>query len=311
MIYAAGMFTQFLKAEIQIWILALLTILWRLSLDHHVRSGCSAPLRPGSDRHGGRRRAIYARTTDGGRCRLSLRSCAMASGLGWSGTDLEGYRLRWCRGQGFGPWDYYDVDEPSDPDYHDGRWWEAIKTHAEPGFDAMNDDPFDQGAYNRAADEFDYLLRAYPNHPQILQGVIQLELKRRDSSRRLIRYKTPPECYLIRAAVFRPRQSHVPQLMGIYLQRLGEADRAIEFYRQALELSPDAAEIQYNLGLAYFEINEFQLAAGCARQAYRLGYPLRGLQSKLRRIDFDFDSLPEELGCDFEQPETGADVALE
>lgn len=298
-IYAAGMFTQFLKAEVQIWTLALLVVLWRLSRkiiadqSDQVRSQERSPQRS-------RRTSVPSQRVVAVFGLLCLP--AMASGLGWSGNDFDGFACDGA-GQGFGPWDFFDVDEPSDPNYYDGRWWEAVDVHAKPGFDAMNDVPFDQGAYNKAAYEFDYLLRSYPNHPQILQGVIQLELKRRGTPRRLIRFGTPPECYLIRASMFRPKQPHIPQLMGIYLQRLGDPKRAIEYYQHALGLNPNAAEIQYNLGLAYFELDEFRLAAGCARQAYKLGYPLRGLQSKLRRIDFDFDSLPKDLGCVFTRPE--------
>jgi tetratricopeptide (TPR) repeat protein len=228
---------------------------------------------------------------------------AMAGALGWTGSDLGGIVCDGA-GQGFGPWDYYEVDEPTDPMYYDGRWWEAAKVHAAPGFQALNDDPFDQGAYNRAASEFDYLLRAYPNHPQILQGVIQLELKRLDSGRRLIKFETPPECYLQRAQMFRPTQAHIPQLMGIYLQKLGKIEQAIDAYKSALHLNPQAAEIQYNLGLALFDAGDHRLAAACARDAYSLGYPLRGLQNKLERADFDFGDLPEELSCNFEDGST-------
>lgn len=297
-IYAAGMFTQYLKAEVQIWILALLTVLWRLSLKEY--PGHADKARPTRTPWRSRPEALHASKL--------MFACglicvpAMASGLGWTGTDLEGVTCDGA-GQGFGPWDFYDVDEPSDPMYYEGRWWEAVNIHAVPGFAALNDESFDQEAYSRAAAEFDYLLRAYPNHPQILQGVIQLELKRRKSKQTLIRYRTPAECYIKRAQVFRPGQPHIPQLMGIYLQGLGEMEQAIDSYQQALQLNPVAAEVQYNLGLAYFETAQYSLAAGCASEAYRLGYPLRGLQSKLKRVDFDFGSLPKDARCIYESPQ--------
>ena len=227
-----------------------------------------------------------------------------ASALGWTGTDLNGVRCT-GKGQGFGPWDFYDVDEPSDPDYYDGRWWEGKKVHADPGFAAMHDDPFDQGAYNRAAQEFDYLLRAYPNHPAILQGVVQLELKRLKSSRKLAGWRTPPECYLRRAQTFRPDQPHIYQLMGIYLQKLDHTEKAIQFYKRALAANPRSAEIHYNLGLAYFDIGEHLLAAVCGRQAYKLGYPLPGLQRKLERSGFSADSMSDEQQCDYEDSDSG------
>ena len=295
-IYTAGMFTQYLKAEVQIWMLALLAILWQLSGMDATTPKFARPLPPRRRQWPAERPSVHARRVLA--VTMILCTPGLAFGLGWTGTDFDGSPCDGS-GQGFGPWDFFDVDQPTDPNYQDGRWWEAVNVHAAPGFAALNGEPFDQDAYNIAASEFDYLLRAYPNHPQILQATIQLEIKRRASKRRLVRYQTPAECYLLRAQMFRPDQPHIPQLMGIYLQRLGKVEEAIDYYRLALSLNPEAAEIHYNLGLAYFETDQLELAAGCAREAFRYGYPLRGLESKLKRADFDFGSLPDDLGCKF------------
>lgn len=221
------------------------------------------------------------------RARLSVSLVALligfeAEALEWFGNTLEGVACT-GNGQGFGPYDFFDVDAPSDPAYREGRWWEVEVIHAQPGLAAMEREPFDQIAYDRAAAEFDYVLRAYPNHPQILHARIMLELKRR-SARGIRAWQTPPECYLQRAAVFRPQQAHIPQLYGLYLDRLDRADDALEHYHHALELDPESAEAAYNLGLLYLKKGDHARALEYAHRAYARGFPLPGLRNRLRSL---------------------------
>jgi len=201
----------------------------------------------------------------------------------WTGTTFEGVACS-GKGQGFGPWDFFDVNDPTDDKWEEGRWWEVRVIHRQPGLEALNAIPFNQIEYNRAADEFDYILRAFPNHPEILGAVIQLELKRRRTDPPIIRWRTPPECYLQRAKAFRPKQPHVDQLMGYYLQRLGKTEQALDYYRRALEIDPDYAEVYYNIGLAHFDVGNYELARENAVKAYELGFPLRGLRRRLERV---------------------------
>jgi hypothetical protein len=41
----------------------------------------------------------------------------------------------------------------------------------------------------------------------------------------------------------------------------------------------------YNLGLGYFDVSRFDDAVACAKRAQELGFPLQGLESKLRRAN--------------------------
>lgn len=223
--------------------------------------------------------------------------------IGWFGADLKGFRCE-GRAQSFGPWDFFAVDEPTDPDYTEGRWWEGKYVHAVPGLKALHELPFSQGAYDRAAAEFDYLLRAFPNHPEMLDAVIQLELKRQKTTIPIKPYRTPPECYLQRAQVYKPEQPHTYHLMGIYLHKLQRFEMAIEYYDRALTLDPDSAEVHYHVGLAYFETGQHDTAAACAKKAYGLGYPLPGLLRKLQRIDYSIESVPEDKTCRLSTLET-------
>ena len=206
-----------------------------------------------------------------------------ANALEWTGLRFDGSP---CTGnaQGFGPWDFFDVDEPSDANYEVGRWWEAKNVHARPGMAALQHEPFDEISYRRAAHEFDYLLRAFPNHPQMLNAVIELEFRRRKAPVRLLAAETPPECYLLRAMSFRPDQAHIFQLMALYLQRLDRTDEAIEQYEYALKLDPNAAEIYYNLAFSYLKNGNQEASLCAAKKAYALGYPLPGLRRKLQRL---------------------------
>ncbi len=206
-----------------------------------------------------------------------------ASALEWTGQRFDGPP---CTGnaQGFGPWDFFEVDEPSDANYQAGRWWEAKNVHGRPGLAALHHEPFDEISYRRAAHEFDYLLRAFPNHPQMLHAVIELEFRRRNAPVKILAAETPPECYLLRAMSFRPTQAHVFQLMAMYLQRLDKIEEAIEQYEYALQLDPNAAEIYYNLAFAHLENGDDKAALDAAKKAYSLGYPLPGLRRKLRRM---------------------------
>lgn len=216
---------------------------------------------------------------------LSLSAFAQSTAAApqdWVGRTFGGAPCTGA-GQGFGPWDYFSVDEPSDPDWEGGRWWEVREVHAKPGLAALNALEFDHIAYDRASQEFDYILRAFPNHPDILAAVIQLELRRKNLLPFEKPWRTPPECYLNRAKAFRPKQPHIEVLFGVYLQKLGKPEKAIPNYQRAIELDPEYAEAYYNLGLAYFEIGKYGLSLENARKAYSLGFPLKGLQNKLKR----------------------------
>lgn len=206
----------------------------------------------------------------------------------WVGKTLEGAV---CKGdsQGFGPYDFYEVNDPGDPLYTEGRWWEVRTVHYAPGMMHLSADPFGQIDYMKAAAEFDYILRAYPNHPDALRALTELEFKKRRVDRgRSVPLSSrfpPPECYFQRAISFRPKAAYLYSYYGTYLHRLGRYDLALENYRYAVELNPDNAEAHYNLGLCYIELDELSKAREHADKAYELGFPLPGLRRKLERLE--------------------------
>jgi len=127
--------------------------------------------------------------------------------------------------------------------------------------------------------DFDYTLRVFPNHHLALQDIDRLGL--------ILKTERPPgasyplECYYKRAIAFVPDDSVVRLLYGLYLNRRGKTKEALEQLRLAEENAPDSANIQYNLGLAYFQAKEYELARKYAKRAYAGGFPLPGLRQML------------------------------
>lgn len=65
----------------------------------------------------------------------------------------------------------------------------------------------------------------------------------------------------------------------------GDIDKAVSVLLQGIRATDgDSAELHYFLGLMYIELNDIDSAVEHAQSAYRLGYPLPGLASKLRKL---------------------------
>lgn len=126
---------------------------------------------------------------------------------------------------------------------------------------------------------FDYTLRVFPNHHLALQDIDRLGLILK--SEKPLNASYTLECYYKRAVSFVPEDGLVRLLYGLYLNRRGKAKEALEQLRFADELSSDDTNVQYNLGLAYFQIKEYEKAREYAKRAYDRGFPLPGLKNML------------------------------
>jgi len=62
---------------------------------------------------------------------------------------------------------------------------------------------------------------------------------------------------------------------------LDRYDDALEQYVIALASDPDSPDVNYNAGLLYFELEEYEMARKHAEKAYDSGYPLPALRNKL------------------------------
>ncbi len=130
--------------------------------------------------------------------------------------------------------------------------------------------------------DIDYTLRAFPNHPRALLAMMNLSFKEKAKTPRGAHW--PVECYFDRAERFRNDDANVKLLFGIYLLKLGRDEEAIAKLDAAEKLSSDDSNLYYNLGLAYFDLKQYERALHYAHEAYALKFPLPGLRDKLKRV---------------------------
>jgi tetratricopeptide (TPR) repeat protein len=127
--------------------------------------------------------------------------------------------------------------------------------------------------------DIDYTLRASPNHHRALLAMIRLSEKEKREKPTGSRYSVL--CWLERAERFAPDDAMVKVLYGSYLVKRGKAEEAIKKLEEAFALADDNANVYYNLGLAYFDLKEYDKALASAHKAYQLGFHLPGLRNNL------------------------------
>lgn len=126
-----------------------------------------------------------------------------------------------------------------------------------------------------------YTLNVFPNHHRALMALIKYAKK--TNSEHPDGMKTSVACRFERAERFAENDSMVRALHGMYLMQKGEKEAAVRKFDEALELSGDNANIYYNLGLAYFDLKDYDKALSSAHKAYGLGFQLPGLRNKLTK----------------------------
>ncbi len=130
--------------------------------------------------------------------------------------------------------------------------------------------------------DLDYTLRAFPNHHRALYSMIRYHIEKVPNGSGRMPYTA--ECYLDRAKRFAGNDSTVIMLEGIYYHKKGRPLDAKRSYERALQMAPDSAEVNYNAGLMFIELEEYDKAMEHAARAYELGHPLQGLRNKLVRL---------------------------
>ncbi len=171
-------------------------------------------------------------------------------------------------------------------DYYAARGSELLKSveqyHLGPGEEHVRAKEY-QSAWN----DFDFILRAFPNHPQALLLMTQLCTQWRG-----------PKCELNsafeRAIDVNPKASGTFVALGIYLYRTKHYGDAIQSYQRALTIDNDSMNAHYNLGLTYLETKQYELANEHAQRAYALGAPTPAAMVASAATRSHWDSSPEE-----------------
>lgn len=133
--------------------------------------------------------------------------------------------------------------------------------------------------YMSSLADCEFILRYFPNHPKALLALADI----------CFVWKNPrcnPDPFFALAIAVNPNASATYSTQGIYLLRAGRVDNAIASLKQAAALDPNSVNAHYNLGLAYFEAKQYDLANASAQRAYLLGAPVPGLRDKLRKAGY-------------------------
>jgi tetratricopeptide (TPR) repeat protein len=133
----------------------------------------------------------------------------------------------------------------------------------------------------RPGPDIDYTLRAFPNHARALKSMMELHFREKTDPPPFMRYTV--DCWFNRAFRFAPDDPQVRLVYGIYLMRSGQKKAAVEQLEMARAGGLGSANFQYNLGLAYFQAQEYEKARAQAYKAKEMGYELQGLKNLLTK----------------------------
>jgi tetratricopeptide (TPR) repeat protein len=189
----------------------------------------------------------------------------------------------------------YAVGQTGNRDYYssDPEDRALLKTvhlnHLQPGISKMQKGE-GGGAKNitGALADFEFILRYFPNDPEALNLASEL-------CTRYKAQKCPTDLWFQNAIARNPDAAMTYVVFGIHLQRVGRPDLAVASLRKAISLQPDSVNAHYNLGLAYFELKDYDQANREAQQSYALGAQLPGLKDKLVKVG-KWKPLPPEPG---------------
>lgn len=127
-----------------------------------------------------------------------------------------------------------------------------------------------------------YTLHAAPNHHRALMALVQLgERMKTPQPQGLVR---PIECYFDRAIRFTPDDTVVRVLYSQFLNKHSRATEAISQLDVAVEYAKDNGFSHYNIGLAFFDLGQYEKALGQAHRAAALGFDRDELTAQLKSV---------------------------
>jgi len=139
------------------------------------------------------------------------------------------------------------------------------------------------GMTGSLAGDIGYTLHAFPNHHRALNAIAKLQRLAESEQVFAQKYKRyTATCYFKRAIHFKPNDSVSRMLYGMHLHLTNKLRMAEQQYLLALNMAPNNPEINYNMGLLYVDVGDIDKAKKHANVAYSNGYPLRGLENKIK-----------------------------
>ena len=132
---------------------------------------------------------------------------------------------------------------------------------------------------SRLAGDISYLLATSPNHHRGLVTLMRLAEKEKSPHPQHMRYSV--ECYFDRAIRFQRDDTTVRMLYAQYLYSQKRTPEAMAQLQFTANLAKDNAFTNYNLGLIYLEMGQYDLAVAQAHKAKALGFDQPGLEQML------------------------------
>lgn len=130
--------------------------------------------------------------------------------------------------------------------------------------------------------DLSYTLTVFPNHPRALMAMANLEFKEKTENPLGATHSVP--CWFSRALQFRPEDPQVNMIYGVYLLKKGKQSDAVAYLEKSASMVKDNGNLHYNLGLAFFQIKDYEKSLQHAKRARELGYDLPGLKNKLEKL---------------------------
>lgn len=131
------------------------------------------------------------------------------------------------------------------------------------------------------ADDIQYTLDVFPNHHRALVAMQRLSERLKTAQPPGARYVL--ECYFERAVRFAPTDEVARLLYANYLVKEKRLDDARAQVQATEPLAAGNAFTQFNLGLVYLELKDYDKAAEKARAALALGLPRTELVDALKK----------------------------
>ena len=173
----------------------------------------------------------------------------------------------------FGPWDYRTAPKGA---------LENVETHHyTPQVEQLI-----RGVTTGVADmgkDVAYVLGVFPNHHRALLTMVRLGEKDHNDQPRGA--DKTIECWFDRAVRYARDDTVTRLLYAMWLRKKGRADDSLAQTRIAEGLAKDNPFTNYNVGMSYFELKKYDLAAAAALRARDLGFGRPELIDRLKGVN--------------------------